>query len=65
MQVANAAVEAGRPWHYLHYRGDRPVPDIREAVVKRIGALEIFIDAALEVCKARDPKGLDARAPAG
>lgn len=42
-----------------------PYRATREAVIKKIGALEVFVDAPLEVCKARDPKGLYARALRG
>jgi adenylylsulfate kinase len=42
-----------------------PYRDIRDAVLKRVGALEIFVDSPIEVCQARDPKGLYARALRG
>jgi adenylylsulfate kinase len=42
-----------------------PYRATRDAVLQQTGALEIFIDAPLEICKARDPKGLYARALRG
>jgi len=42
-----------------------PYRDTREAALKKIGGLEIFVDAPIEVCKARDPKGLYAKALRG
>jgi len=46
------------------YRADR---DAARAVAERAGLAfaEVFVDAALEVCEARDPKGLYAKARAG
>ncbi len=65
MQVANAAKMLADHGIISIIAVIAPFRDIREAVVKRIGALEIFIDAAVEVCKTRDPKGLYARALRG
>jgi adenylyl-sulfate kinase len=42
-----------------------PYREVRQAVIQEIGAVEIFVDAALEVCKQRDPKGLYAKALRG
>jgi adenylyl-sulfate kinase len=42
-----------------------PYREDRDVVFQRIGAVEIFVDAKLEVCIARDPKGLYARALKG
>lgn len=42
-----------------------PYREVRTAVIKKIGALEIFVDAPLAVCQSRDPKGLYARALRG
>ncbi len=45
-----------------------PSAAAREAVRERLprtGFLEVFVDVPLEVCRARDPKGLYARADAG
>lgn len=42
-----------------------PYRETREALLKQAGVLEIFIDCPVEVCQARDPKGLYARALRG
>ena len=42
-----------------------PYRDIREAALKQIGGIEVFIDAPVEVCKTRDPKGTLCPGPAG
>jgi adenylyl-sulfate kinase len=42
-----------------------PYREVRSSVLKAIGAIEIFVDAPLPVCIARDPKGLYARAQRG
>lgn len=42
-----------------------PYREVRRAVLEKIGGIEIFVDAPLEVCKTRDPKGLYARALRG
>ena len=39
-----------------------PYREVRDSVLKEIGAIEIFVDAPLEVCINRDPKGLYQRA---
>jgi adenylylsulfate kinase len=65
MQVANAAKMLADHGIISIIAVIAPYRDIREAVVKRTGALEIFIDAPVEVCKTRDPKGLYARALRG
>lgn len=42
-----------------------PYQEVRQAVINRVGAVEIFVDASIEVCKQRDPKGLYAKALRG
>jgi adenylylsulfate kinase len=42
-----------------------PYLEIRQAVMKMTGAIEIFVDAPLETCRQRDPKGLYSRAMRG
>lgn len=42
-----------------------PYREIRQEIIRQIGAIEIFVDAPLEVCQSRDPKGLYALALSG
>jgi adenylylsulfate kinase len=42
-----------------------PYREIRQKVIKEIGAIELFVDAPLAICKERDPKGLYKRALRG
>jgi adenylylsulfate kinase len=42
-----------------------PYREVRRKVLQKIGAMEIFVDAPLEVCKTRDPKGLYVKAARG
>ncbi len=65
MQVANAAKMLADHGIICIVAVIAPYRDIRDAVLKRIGALEIFIDAPVKVCQARDPKGLYGRALRG
>ena len=65
LQVANAAKMLADHGIICIVAVIAPYRDIRDAVLKRIGALEIFIDAPVKVCQARDPKGLYGRALRG
>jgi adenylylsulfate kinase-like enzyme len=42
-----------------------PYREVRQKVIKEVGAIEIFVDAPLAICKRRDPKGLYVRALRG
>jgi adenylyl-sulfate kinase len=42
-----------------------PYAELRKSVFDSIGVIEIFVDAPLEVCQTRDPKGLYAMAVKG
>ena len=42
-----------------------PYREIRQAILKKTGAIEIFVEASLETCRARDPKGLYSLAARG
>jgi adenylylsulfate kinase len=42
-----------------------PYREIRQEIIRKVGAIEIFVDAPLEVCRNRDPKGLYALAQRG
>jgi adenylylsulfate kinase len=65
LQVANTAKMLGGHGIFTIVALIAPYRSTRDTVIKKIGALEVFIDAPLEVCKARDPKGLYARALRG
>jgi adenylylsulfate kinase len=42
-----------------------PYREVRQEVIKEIGAIELFVDAPLSICKRRDPKGLYEKALRG
>lgn len=42
-----------------------PYSEVRQEIIRKVGAIEIFVDAPLEICKSRDPKGLYALAQRG
>jgi adenylyl-sulfate kinase len=42
-----------------------PYRENREAIIRKTGAIEVFVDASLETCRKRDPKGLYSRALRG
>jgi len=65
MQVANTARILANHGIMSIIAVIAPYRATRDTVIKQTGALEIFVDAPLEVCKARDPKGLYARALRG
>lgn len=63
--VGNAALKLKEEGEVCIVAIIAPYREVRDVVFQRIGAVEIFADAALEVCIARDPKGLYARALKG
>lgn len=63
--VGQSALEITKRGHICIVAVIAPYREARDAVLKEIGAIEIFVDAPLDVCKSRDPKGLYRRALCG
>jgi len=66
LRVCNAAQELTRQGAIVLVAVIAPYRSIRAEVRRRIGAyMEVFVDAPLQVCMQRDPKGLYDRARSG